>query len=266
MPRILLENAIPLFVEPSPHVGASNPFATLPCIEKLARIAASAQGRGMLEALCVFASYDGKNVGYASDTTRHLYHPFLAMLPADKGKDACNLLAELAVEFDKAWQTAVPAKRSEVAEKITAGISEAIVHELLLLAGRPSQEIISDAHFDINGTPLTRCNVDRVWASPVVRKIELYECKNYPARLFEFYAVQNQARHADAWKRSKLYLMLEVQRRLRGQGWGVHAGCVTIRPRFSIERSLTTGAPPPSDLTVYCLEDLTAGTFPPPRP
>lgn len=265
MPKTVIEASIRLSIESAWELSATNPYTSLPSVMTLAKIAV--RNAEALDSLGGFVSFDGKELGYGLAQVRPLFQLLLPRLPADEGRAACECLERISDSYEEACQHCDAEEKAHINRLFTAAVSEAIVHELLIRSGRPENEIAQDVHFALGTEPLTPCNIDHVWVVPASRQIELYECKNYPADLFDFYSVREDPSYTGKWQEEKLYLMLEVRRLLHARDWYTHAGCITLRSRHTTERALRRRPLPPDDeLTVYFLEDLTGGSFPPPLP
>ena len=173
-------------------------------------------------------------------------------------------LDKIAVVYDKALVECKPPKTpKEIAGFITSAISESVVLNLLLNNGKRREDITLDAHiYTDKPKPISPKNIDFVWCIPTEKKAGIYECKNQPNGLLYEYESRDRPGHEIDWKRSKTWLLLELQNLLIIARWTeVHLAVVTLRARESRKDHLDI----PPNLQIYYQEDLTAFPRHPPK-
>ena len=131
---------------------------------------------------------------------------------------------------------------------------------LLIQSSREQEDLVSDARFSLNGIAFPT-NVDVVWVVRPIKHLEMLESKLHPDNLLQAYFTREYEGHDHAWRKSKLYMMLQVHTVLTEQHWQVRLYLTTLQSRGYLD-SYLAGQSPPDVLKVCAVEDLCL-PFPP---
>ena len=232
----------------------------MPCVKELARVAADYPA--VFEALASFVAVDGVKVGYTEKAVAPLRQGLFQIHCEEAIKRSVRALEQLSCKYVAISETMHGEKRKGLRGRFTATLSEAIVREFLLRAGRRAEDITEDARVYTDGPkPISPCNIDFLWAPPSDRTAEIYECKNSPDRLLvkrpSHPGPTNQADNV----KSQLWLILTVDQLLSDNDWSVLAACITLRSRRWFDWVLSKLSRP-DRIGFYGLEDF-GKDFPP---
>ena len=263
MARTLLDKSIPLSIEPDTRTTAQNPYVSKPAIQRLADLAS--RERAALWAIASFVSIDALACGYTHEVVQQVRVQAGLLRPAEIGKELVAAFEQVSQLYTGTLSNPnlTDKQRGGLRGNFTAAISQAIVHKLLIAAGRNAAMITEDARVYENRIPVNSCNIDVVWADRAAQAAEAYECKNHPLWLLGEYATRNAPGNARRYKTSQLYLMLRFRELLEIASWKVLLACVTLRRRRGFAKSLEALVEQPDRFTIYSVEDF-GHTFPPP--
>ncbi len=263
MARKVLDKSIPVSLESARIPGTFNEYASLPFVKKLAEVSLSSTM--VFDAVTGFIVKEAKGLGYANEQLGTFRNKLLHCRPLEAAKEAIRLFEELSCRYtaDLTDPNTSDEQKKKLRDLVSAGIIEAIINKCLEDSGRRSSDVTKDARvYTENPTePLNKCNIDFVWAAIQQKAANIYEFKNHPGWLFGKYGTRDDPGNVVAWKKSKLWLMLELYALLVGAGWSVDAGCVTLRKRETL-KSMIASHIMPKEVTLYCREDI-GNSFPP---
>lgn len=265
----LLDESISCHIEKSRSAEARNQYANLQSIKDLARLMITVVS--LRTAVGRVVANQAVKQGYSDDLLSRLRTRILMLPLSEKtAKEAVNAVDAVSKDYIQIYPKLQSSKeKKELAGLFTAGISENIVHQLLLVSDRQLAEIMSDAQVFIGGTRrdnmINSCNVDFFWSRPKAKMAELHECKNTPGRLLELYHTRDVPGNVHKWRRCKLCLMLRTHEELEKASWHVHLACITLRSKEPTNSLIEVLGGKPDELHIYTLEDL-GTTFPPELP
>lgn len=253
---MLLDASIPLSIEPATRPEQRIQFCDLEGVKRLA--SAAAKSPAVLDAISSHISGLAARSGFTRRALDQTRRKLFQVRPHEALKQAVEALDQMAADYESALtQSTEP---SELPGQFAAGIAEQVVHEWLCAYGRDESEIVADATVrGSRGEPISdvnKSNIDRVWARPASKQAEAYECKNQPLRLLARYPTRKAAGNDLAYRKSKLWLMLELRKVLSRVSWDVMLACVTLRSKWTFLKGLEALAERPPDFRVYGIEDF----------
>jgi hypothetical protein len=256
-----LVDSPPLVVEPAWALGARNPLTEHPSVRALAILLVD--DPPLLQCFAVFVVTIGNKKGYLQtqmdDAKRRIQ--LLAVVPAQRRRMVIKALSELGVAYSEWLRTETEAERSKLPGRTSAAVLEAVIITLLTKCERQADDLVPDAHFTVAGETSSR-NVDVVWVLERVNRLEMYECKIHPDRLLAPYFKRSWMGHESEWKKSKLYMMLEVQSILTKHHWNVRLFLATLHSHGFVDAYLANQGSPPPPLE-FCPVEALRIPFPP---
>lgn len=242
--------------------GCRNDFARLEPIRRLAALAA--EHHVIFNAVAGYAATTGAKLGYSQDIQSDMTKTLRVLAAKYATRSEYQLAITCCEGITHAFDASLAergANRDELAGLFTAGITEAIVRKVLLKGERTPARLIPDAEVYNNGKRVAgRRNIDFFWSTAEEDEYQLaeaYECKNGPAKLVQDLGFQERRWLRREWKRSKLFLMLQLHNLLTRKGIRVHLGVVTLKPQAHVDRDIErTGLSPPEELHIYARDSV----------
>ena len=258
MTRRLLDNSIPVYLEPASAETAKNPIARLNSVQSLADL--MCQHRRIISTIGTLVACSREGFSREAIQRQKLQ---IAVLPLPKDVVDRTAVALDSVSSDYSARFCDPnvsaKEKAGLKQLFVAAICEALVYEALLSNGRQDAAITQDAHVYIGpDSRRSSRNIDFVWADPPGRQVEIYEARTSPFILVQKFLTKDAPGNEVEWRKEKLAVMLSLHDALVANGWSSLLACVCLDSAQSDKR---VSYPP--ELTIYYREQLAMGKFPP---